>query len=125
MIEQISGDDPGFVKRRPKPAVYQISIEKLFGAGIDKPTVEALLHILKVVGKTTGSMTLPETVAALEELLLMPLPAEPLPFPDDLTPVQQQILMMVDQIHAETRQNAEAIAALQSTINDLKQGIYP
>lgn len=119
-MSEIDGND------RPlrRAARFQISENTLFNAGMDRPTVEALRHLLNAVGNTSDGPTLPDVAIDLQALSLAPPAAEPLPFPDDLTPIQQ-IAQTLEFIQTEVRQNAEAIAALQSTINDLKQGIYP
>ena len=121
-------DDDGQPVRRP--ARFQISENTLFNAGMDRPTVEALRHLLNKVGNSSDTASLPDTVAdlgsvSLEVAGLSVAPvAVALPFPDDVTPVQQ-IMQMVEFIQTEVRHNAEEIARLNSLINDLKQGIYP
>ena len=113
-----------------RPARFQISENTLFNAGFDNPTVDALRHLMNKVGNSGDTASLPDTVAdlgsvSLEVAGLSVAPvAVALPFPDDVTPVQQ-IMQMVEFIQTEVRQNAEEIARLQSLINDLKQGIYP
>lgn len=113
---------------RPPRARFQISENTLFNAGFDRPTVEALRHVLNAVGNTSDTTTLPEAGASIDSLniglaalTLTPATVPPLPYPDDLAPIAQLVLQN-EFLQTEVRQLAEQVAALTTRINDLEQG---
>lgn len=103
-------------------------------AGWPKDLVNTIRHLVASVGNQLGQTTLPEVAAGMGDIALAPLPAEPLPFDDPLTPAYcaplpvddlapvQQALQQVEYLQTEVRQMAEQIAFLQQQINDLNQG---
>ena len=126
-------------ERPPRRASrFQISENTLFNAGFDRPTVEALRHLLNAVGNTSDVITLPQAATELESLAFEPIPVMFVPSTDDLTPAVQpldlstddltpaiQLIEQVEFLQTEVRQLAEAVAALTSRIYDLEQGITP
>lgn len=108
--------------RHERRARFQISENTLFAAGLDRPTVEALRHILNKVGVDGGTTSLPDTVIGVESLTLVPAVQPPMPAADDLTPAMQ-VAQQVEFLQTEVRELAEQVAALNVAIQDLKQGI--
>lgn len=111
-----------------RPARFQISENTLFNAGMDRPTVEALRHLLDAVGNTPGP-TLPEAVteigvlgADILALSIAPGAQPPTPVDDDLRPAVQ-MAEQIEFLQTEVRQLAEQVATLTNQINDLKQGL--
>lgn len=103
-------------------------------AGLPKDLVNTIRHLVASVGRQVGQMTLPEVASGLDGTGLSPLPADPLPFidplspiycpplpADDLTPALQP-LSAIEYLQTEVRQMAEQIAFLSQQINDLNQG---
>lgn len=124
-MSEIDGNDPDLQLRgRARAARFQISENTLFNAGLDRPTVEALRHLLNKVGNQADTPSLPDAVIGIESLEVGPVFLEPLQLPDDLTPAMQP-LEPVEFLQAEVRQLAELVAELTNRIHDIEQGLTP
>lgn len=104
--------------------VYRFSEDVLFNVGFDRPSVEALRHVMSKVGNTPSTTSLPDAVTEIESFAISP-PALELVAPQgDLTPAYQpgeQVAFLL----TEVRQLAELVAALTTRIHDIEQGIKP